>query len=231
MPFEETSPDIQAVRPLLTRFQSQRSSQSQYRSQSQRSPRGTEKKLRIEPARIAELTAYDGLLFHVVQKVMETVAEAATAAEQTETCDCLRLQSLSEMGSELVASVILLINHGDSRGADRLISIIEGIEGRETSPFTDFLRGEYFYVKDMFTDAEFHYKISISKDDAFWPAFYRICSLAAGGSQVLYKHRIIHALESINRGRDLHYEAFIGGFSPDYYQGALMKQIEIEGDV
>jgi hypothetical protein len=31
----------------------------------------------------------------------------------------------------------------------------------------------------------------------------------------------------MSRARDLQYEVFIGGFSPDYYLGALLKQGDI----
>jgi chemotaxis protein methyltransferase CheR len=73
-------------------------------------------------------------------------------------------------------------------------------------------------------DAEYYYKKAGQQDTAFWPAFYRLTSLAAPGNRVRYVYKINQALASINQGKDRGYEVFIGGFSPDYYQRALEKQ-------
>jgi chemotaxis methyl-accepting protein methylase len=122
-------------------------------------------------------------------------------------------------GNELAAAALFLLNRGDFRNADR---VLNHIEGGDDSAFTAFLRGEYIYLQDMFTEAEFHYKVSLGKNDAFWPALYRLSSLAS--SEVLRPYRAQQALESLGRGMDLQYEVFIGGFSPDYYLGALLKR-------
>jgi chemotaxis methyl-accepting protein methylase len=122
-------------------------------------------------------------------------------------------------GNELAAAVLFFLNRGDFRNAGR---VLNHIESRDDSAFTAFLRGEYLYLQDMFTEAEFHYKVSLGKNDAFWPALYRLSSLAS--VEVLRKYRAQQALESLGRGMDLQYEVFIGGFSPDYYLGALLKQ-------
>jgi chemotaxis methyl-accepting protein methylase len=127
--------------------------------------------------------------------------------------------SLSRRGNELAASALFLLSRGDFAGASPLLDFIED---RNASAPVEFLRGEYFYLQGMFTEAEFHYKLSLGKNNAFWPSFYRLSSLASG--EVLHRHRVKQALESLDRGRDLRYEVFIGGFSPDYYQGALIKQ-------
>jgi chemotaxis protein methyltransferase CheR len=124
-------------------------------------------------------------------------------------------------GNELAAAALCLLNRGDFRGAGEVLNFLED---QDDSSFTAFLRGEYFFLQDMFTEAEFHYKISRSKNNAFWPAFYRLSSLASAGA--LRKHRAGQALESLGRAGDLRYEVFIGGFSPDYYQGALLRQRE-----
>lgn len=123
--------------------------------------------------------------------------------------------------NELVAAALYLLERGNFEGAARALDLIKA---RDDSSFTAFLWGEYFFLQDMFTEAEFHYKIALSKNDAFWPAFYRLSSMAS--VEALRNYRAAQALESLNRAKDLHYEVFIGGFSPDYYRGALLKQRE-----
>jgi hypothetical protein len=127
-------------------------------------------------------------------------------------------ETLSGRGNELAVSALFLLNRGDFSGADPVLVFIED---HSASAAADFLRGEYFYLQDMFTEAEFHYKVSQGRNSDFWPACYRLSSLAPG--EVLRKHRVKEALESLSRGRDLQYEVFIGGFSPEYYRGALVK--------
>jgi chemotaxis protein methyltransferase CheR len=122
-------------------------------------------------------------------------------------------------GNELAAAALFLLNRGDFPGVDPLLRFIED---RDNSAFTAFLRGEYYYLQDLFTEAEFHYKISLGKNSGFWPAQYRLSSLAE--AEVLRDYRARQAGESLSRGRDLRYEVFIGGFSPDYYLGALLKK-------
>jgi chemotaxis protein methyltransferase CheR len=125
----------------------------------------------------------------------------------------------AEQGNELAASALFLLNRGDFAGAAPLLDFLEKSGG---NVFTGFLRGEYFYLQDMFTEAEFHYKIAQGKNDSFWPACYRLSSLAAGG--VLHSRRVLEAIESLKRGKEQLYEVFIGGFSPDYYLEVLLKQ-------
>jgi hypothetical protein len=127
-------------------------------------------------------------------------------------------EDLAGRGNELAASALFLLNRGDFAGAGPILDFLEKSGG---NVFVDFLRGEYFYLQDMFTEAEFHYKVALGKNNAFWPAFYRLSSLAAG---VLRSRRVLEAIESLKRGREQLYEVFIGGFSPDYYLGALLKQ-------
>jgi chemotaxis protein methyltransferase CheR len=122
-------------------------------------------------------------------------------------------------GNELAAAALFLLNRGDFAGTGRILGFMEE---QDDLSFTAFLRGEYFYFQDMFTEAEFQYKISLGKNAGFWPASYRLSFLACTG--VLQKYRAGQALESLGRSRELHYEVFIGGFSPDYYQGTLLKQ-------
>jgi chemotaxis protein methyltransferase CheR len=122
-------------------------------------------------------------------------------------------------GNELVVSVLHLLKTGDFLGAG---SILDRLETLDNSPITVFLRGEYFFLQDLYSEAEFYYKISLGKNDAFWPAGYRLCSLAS--VDVLKKYRAQKALESLRKGENFRYEFFIEGFSPDYYAGVLLKQ-------
>ncbi|MFP3089979.1 chemotaxis protein CheR [Treponema sp. TIM-1] len=125
-------------------------------------------------------------------------------------------------GDELLAAVIYLLGQGDFSGADTLLSFIEKYHN---SAFTLFLRGEYHYFNQRKQEAESSYKEATGKNAAFWPAFYRLCTLAAEGNPVQYEYKIRKALESIKQGKEKHYEIFIGGFSPDYYQRALEKRL------
>ncbi|MDR2631938.1 MAG: chemotaxis protein CheR [Spirochaetaceae bacterium] len=125
-------------------------------------------------------------------------------------------------GDELFAAVIYLLGLGDFSGADRLLSFIEK---HHNSAFTLFLRGEYHYFNHRKKEAEASYQEAAGKNTAFWPAFYRLCVLAAEGNPVQYEYKIRKALESIKQGREKHYEIFIGGFSPDYYQRILEKKL------
>jgi chemotaxis methyl-accepting protein methylase len=161
-----------------------------------------EKDLRIDPALVATILAGEKEGADVAFRVGEKVKQGGP-------CD----------GNELAASVLFLLNRGDFYGAD---PVLRFIEGRDGSAFTAFLRGEYYYFQDLFTEAEFHYKISLGKNSGFWPAQYRLSSLAGAG--VLRDYRARQAGESLRRGRDLRYEVFIGGFSPDYYLGVLLKK-------
>jgi chemotaxis protein methyltransferase CheR len=125
-------------------------------------------------------------------------------------------------GDELFAAVIYLLGQEDFSDANTLLSFIEKYDN---SAFTLFLRGEYHYFNRRKQEAEVNYKEAADKNKAFWPAFYRICTLAAEGNPVQYEYKTRKALESIKKGKEKHYELFIGGFSPDYYQRALEKRL------
>ncbi|MDR2759660.1 MAG: chemotaxis protein CheR, partial [Spirochaetaceae bacterium] len=125
-------------------------------------------------------------------------------------------------GDELFAAAIYLLSQEDFSGADKLLSFIEKYNN---SAFTLFLRGEYHYFNHRKGEAEESYKEAAGKNTAFWPAFYRLCVLAADGNPVQYEYKIRKALESIRQGKEKRYEIFIGGFSPDYYQRALEKRL------
>jgi chemotaxis protein methyltransferase CheR len=73
--------------------------------------------------------------------------------------------------------------------------------------------------------AEEKYQEAVAGDHAFWPALYRMSSLAEQGNRTRYVYRLKKALESMERGEGRGYEIFIGGFSPDYYRRILEKKL------
>jgi hypothetical protein len=134
-------------------------------------------------------------------------------------------------GEEFFAGVIYLLGQEEFSEADKLLSYIEEHTGARSgsasaaAAFTWFLRGEYHYFGRRKGEAEAHYREAAGKNDAFWPAFYRLSALAAEGNPVQYEYKTRKALESIEKGREKRYEVFIGGFSPDYYRQALEKRL------
>jgi chemotaxis protein methyltransferase CheR len=128
-------------------------------------------------------------------------------------------------GEEAIAAVISLLSLEDFAGADMVLSFMEK---QQESAFTKFLRGEYNYHLNRVKEAEAGYQEASGLDSAFWPAFYRISLLAAGGNRTRYEYKIKKALESIAMGKDLYYECLIGGFSPDYYRRILEKRLSAD---
>lgn len=125
-------------------------------------------------------------------------------------------------GDELFAAVIYLLGQEDFFKADTLLSFIEKYDN---SAFVLFLRGEYHYFNHRKKEAAVNYKEAAGKNKAFWPAFYRICTLTSKENAAQYEYKTRKALESIDQGKEKRYELFIGGFSPDYYQRALEKRL------
>jgi chemotaxis protein methyltransferase CheR len=123
---------------------------------------------------------------------------------------------------ELIAAVICFLSLEDFAGAETVLSFAEK---KQASAFTKFLRGEYNYLSNKTALAETYYKETAASDSAFWPGFYRMSLLAAEGNRTVYEYKIKKALESIELGKDLSYECFIGGFSPDYYRRILEKRL------
>ncbi|MDR2314074.1 MAG: hypothetical protein LBE02_06025 [Spirochaetaceae bacterium] len=171
-------------------------------SRKQPSP-GKERDIPVDAAGVEDLLRDEKKAEELSERIREALEESGARAG----------------GNELVAAALFFLNRGNFAAAGGLLRVMEE---RSDLSFTAFLRGEYFYFQDMFTEAEFHYRISLGGDAGFWPALYRLSSLAS--TEALRKYRAEQALESLNRSRDLHYEVFIGGFSPDYYLGALLKQ-------
>jgi hypothetical protein len=126
-------------------------------------------------------------------------------------------------GSECIAAAAHFLRQEDFSGAGSVLLYMEKLDD---SPITAFLRGEYYFLQDIFAEAEFYYKIAFSKDDAFWPASYRLCFLSSVG--VLKKYRAEKSLEGLQNEREKHYEALLGGFSPDYYENVLSQKINLE---
>jgi chemotaxis protein methyltransferase CheR len=128
---------------------------------------------------------------------------------------------------ELFAGVIYLLGQEKFSGADKLLSFIENHSDlcSDSVVFTRFLRGEYHYFNKRKGEAEASYREAAGRNNAFWPAFYRLSALAVEGHPVQYEYKIRKALESLERGYEKRYEVFIGGFSPDYYRRTLEKRL------
>ncbi|MDR2402849.1 MAG: chemotaxis protein CheR [Spirochaetaceae bacterium] len=167
-----------------------------------------------EPEGIAALTDDNEGGHPIAEKVPELLGETADGTD-----------TLS--GNDLFAAVIYLLGQEEFTQADKLLSFIEKYPDHQSgsSAFTSFLRGEFHYFNNRRKDAESSYKEAASKNETFWPAFYRLSSLAAEGNPVQYAYKTRKALESIDRGRDQRFEVFIGGFSPDYYRQTLEKRL------
>jgi chemotaxis protein methyltransferase CheR len=165
-------------------------------------------------AAAADMKAIVALLEHEegrpnAQKVLDMLQEAAETAERP-------------AESELIAAAVAFLGAGNFDTADTAVSFLEK---KSNSAAASFLRGEYHYLKNDAANAEEKYQEASLKDRAFWPAFYRISSLAAEGNRTRYEYKIKKALESMKAGQDLYYESFIGGFSPDYYRHILERKL------
>jgi chemotaxis protein methyltransferase CheR len=176
-----------------------------------------------EPERIAVLIDDQEGGHPIAEKLPELFRKTGEAAERRPEESGPEFSRPEFSGDDLFAGVIYLLGQENFSGTDALLSFIEG---HHRSAFTHFLRGEYHYFNNRKKEAELSYKEASGKNDAFWPAFYRLCVLAAEGNPVQYEYKIRKALESIKRGQDLRYEVFIGGFSPDYYRRALEKRLD-----
>lgn len=151
----------------------------------------------------------------------------STLLEQGETMTKRVLEAIKKgkaapQEDELIAAVICLLSLEDFAGAETVLSFAEK---KQVSVFTKFLRGEYNYLSNKTALAETYYKETTASDNAFWPGFYRMSLLAAEGNRTVYEYKIKKALESIDLGKELSYECFIGGFSPDYYRRILKKRL------
>jgi chemotaxis protein methyltransferase CheR len=157
---------------------------------------------------------------HSIAAILDHEEGAPNARKILETLGTGEEKSLSV--NELVAAAIHFLGGGDFSAADAVLFRLEKID---RSAFIDFLRGEFHYLGSKTEEAEAKFKEAAGADKAFWPAFYRMSSLADKNNRTLYEYKIKNALESIELGKDLHYESFIGGFSPDYYRQILEKKL------
>jgi chemotaxis protein methyltransferase CheR len=125
-------------------------------------------------------------------------------------------------GAELAASAVFFLDVQDFASADIALSYLEK---RNTGAVIRFLRGEYHFLRGRVKEAEHFFTEAATKDITFWPAFYRIASLTAEGNRTRHEYRIKKACESLELGRELQYECFMGGFSPDYFLRILEKKL------
>jgi chemotaxis protein methyltransferase CheR len=146
-----------------------------------------------------------------------------------ETLDALKNGNLSSFtGSALAASAIYYLNAQDFDNADAVISYLEKYN---SGAFTRFLRGEYYFLSGISSEAEIYYNESSVKDKFFWPAFYRIAVLSADVNPTRYEYKIKKTIESIKHLKSLepdaerNYECFMGGFSPDYFSRILERKL------
>jgi chemotaxis protein methyltransferase CheR len=146
-----------------------------------------------------------------------------------ETLDALKNGNLSSFtGSALAASAIYSLNAQDFDNADAIISYLEKYN---SGAFTRFIRGEYYFLSGISSEAEIFYNESSVKDKFFWPAFYRIAVLSADVNPTRYEYKIKKTIESIKLLQNLEpdderkYECFMGGFSPDYFRRILEKKL------
>ena len=135
---------------------------------------------------------------------------------------CDSAASASLPSAELAASVVYFLSVQNFNSADLVLSYLEKCC---IGALVLFLRGEYHLLKDNVKEAESYFERAAGKDRSFWPAFYRLASLAAGGNSVRYIYKIKKACESLELGKDFHYECLMGGFSPDYFQRILEKKL------
>jgi chemotaxis protein methyltransferase CheR len=129
----------------------------------------------------------------------------------------------------LAAAALSLVNRGDLNSA---ALVLARLEAQGSSPETAFLRGEFYYHQAVSGNAgeaglaaEEKYQEAMVGDGGFWPAYYRVSSLAEDGNRTRYEYRLKKTLESMEKGDGRGYEIFIGGFSPDYYRRILERKL------
>jgi chemotaxis protein methyltransferase CheR len=131
-------------------------------------------------------------------------------------------EKISASGGVLAAAAISFLSTEDLVSAALVLSYLEQYN---SGAVTQFLRGEYNVLDGNTREAEKNFEEAAAADRTFWPAFYRLCSLAAHGNRTRYEYKVKKALESLELGKDLHYECFIGGFSPDYFRKILDRKL------
>ncbi|MDR2543272.1 MAG: hypothetical protein LBC80_07475 [Treponema sp.] len=145
------------------------------------------------------------------KKILENIADTQSG-----------LDSPPISGSDLAAAAAYFLSAGDFNSADLALLYLEKTNA---CAHVLFLRGEYHLLRGSMDKAKDCFENAAGKDRAFWPAFYRIASSAAEENPARYEYKIKKASESIQQGRDFHYECFMGGFSPDYFERILTKKL------
>jgi len=131
-------------------------------------------------------------------------------------------------GGEISSSILYFLSHQNLERADFLLSVMEK---SSSCAFTKFLRGEYYFLMDNAHEAQKYFSEAAVKNRLFWPAFYRMAALASRENRTSYEYKINRAINSIklsqNSGyeKELKYECFMGGFSPDYFIRILEKKL------
>jgi chemotaxis protein methyltransferase CheR len=161
-------------------------------------------------ARVVEalLEGEDGLAEKVLGRLRRTGAEESGGPPEPSV-------------NELAAAAIAFLGAENTEAADTVLAALEKKSGGAAAAF---LRAEYYYHRGEPGAAETRYQEAADRDKAFWPAFYRLSLLAAGSNPTRGAYKSRKALESIEKGGGLHYEIFIGGFSPDYYRRILERK-------
>jgi len=154
-----------------------------------------------------------------VAAIMETEEGKPNAMK---TLEAVTGDTASLSGSELAASVTFFLAVQDYGNACLVLSYLEK---RNSGPLPSFLRGEYHMQRGNTGDARQCFEQAAGKEKAFWPAFYRLVSCVAGENPDRAEYKIRKARESIDLGRDLRYECFLGGFSPDYFRRILERKL------
>jgi len=159
-----------------------------------------------------------------VAAILETDEGQPNAKKILEAVNENKVLSNSETaGAELAAAAIYFLGQQDFNAADSVLSYLEKFN---TEAFTLFLRGEYHFLQSEAEEARRYFESSAVKENAFWPAYYRIALLAAEGNPDRYAYKIKRACESLELGKDSRYECFLGGFSPDYYRRILENKLK-----
>jgi chemotaxis protein methyltransferase CheR len=178
-----------------------------------------QEKLKIDCGEIKQILETEEGQPNVI-KILEVFSNRINITGPDNTEDDAEVSALSS--SELAASVSCFLNAQNFISADFVLSHLEKYN---TDATVMFLRGEYHLQRGNINEAKKYYEYTVGKDRTFWPAFYRIASLAAEGNLTQYKYKLKKAFESLKLGKELHYECFMGGFSPDYFERILQRKL------
>ena len=165
-----------------------------------------------------------------ISAILDTEEGGVNAKKVQDMLACGKAKTLN--CSELAASIVFFLNKQDYNSVSLILPYLENCNSQA---FTRFLQGEYNFLMGNADEAEKYFHEAAARDKIFWPAFYRIASLAADGNRTRYEYKIKKAIESIElsqnqNGGGIKYECFMGGFSPDYFRRILEKKLLPEGE-